>query len=392
MMVIQSLIIRRHEIPLHLGNGSTGPMVVGGMATRTKATKPNEAAGPHGAAELPSVIVNSYNLELRNQEGFIGDRASKRAFTEIVEDWRQRLRRIEDDPLGDVRSEEISKKKYEELLLKGNPEVAGLIHGAIEDFANELALVMRKFLRTKGWQDTERVVIGGGFRDSRVGELAIGRAMVLLKAEGIAIDLVPVRHHPDDAGLLGAAHLMPVWTLAGHDAILAVDIGGTNIRAGIVILNHKKFADLSKAEVHKAELWRHANDAPNRKQTVERLLTMLKTLLSDANSERLKIAPFIGVGCPGIIKSSGAIERGGQNLPGGNWESSRFNLASALKQSIPSIGDHETMIVIHNDAVVQGLSEVPFMQDVSRWGVATIGTGLGNARFTNRTHSKPRDK
>jgi hypothetical protein len=27
---------------------------------------------------------------------------------------------------------------------------------------------------------------------------------------------------------------------------------------------------------------------------------------------------------------------------------------------------------------------VPFMQDVERWGVLTIGTGLGNARFTNR--------
>jgi hypothetical protein len=34
--------------------------------------------------------------------------------------------------------------------------------------------------------------------------------------------------------------------------------------------------------------------------------------------------------------------------------------------------------------VVQGLSEVPNMTDVSHWGVMTIGTGLGNARFTNR--------
>ena len=39
---------------------------------------------------------------------------------------------------------------------------------------------------------------------------------------------------------------------------------------------------------------------------------------------------------------------------------------------------------MHNDGVAQGLSEVPFMQDVERWGVLTIGTGLGNARFTNR--------
>ena len=40
---------------------------------------------------------------------------------------------------------------------------------------------------------------------------------------------------------------------------------------------------------------------------------------------------------------------------------------------------------MHNDAVVQGLSERPFMDDVKRWGVLTIGTGLGNAQFTNRT-------
>ena len=30
----------------------------------------------HGAQQLPSVIVGSYNVELRDQEGFIGDRAS----------------------------------------------------------------------------------------------------------------------------------------------------------------------------------------------------------------------------------------------------------------------------------------------------------------------------
>ena len=40
--------------------------------------------------------------------------------------------------------------------------------------------------------------------------------------------------------------------------------------------------------------------------------------------------------------------------------------------------------MIHNDAVVQGLSELPNMQEYERWGVLTIGTGLGNARFTNR--------
>jgi len=33
---------------------------------------------------------------------------------------------------------------------------------------------------------------------------------------------------------------------------------------------------------------------------------------------------------------------------------------------------------------VQGLSALPIMQKYDRWGVLTIGTGLGNARFTNR--------
>jgi hypothetical protein len=51
----------------------------------------------------------------------------------------------------------------------------------------------------------------------------------------------------------------------------------------------------------------------------------------------------------------------------------------------PRIDGHEIFIQIHNDAVVQGLSEVPNMADVSHWGVMTLGTGLGNARFTNRT-------
>ena len=97
----------------------------------------------------------------------------------------------------------------------------------------------------------------------------------------------------------------------------------------------------------------------------------------------MKLAPVVGIACPGVIDSDGSIERGAQNLPG-NWESSKFNLPKAIREAIPEIGQHETMIVMHNDAVVQGLSELPRMKDLDHWGVLTIGTGLGNARFTNR--------
>jgi hypothetical protein len=74
---------------------------------------------------------------------------------------------------------------------------------------------------------------------------------------------------------------------------------------------------------------------------------------------------------------------GAHNLPG-NWESSRFNLPATLIGALPRIGEFETTIVMHNDVVVQGLSEVSAMQDVGRWGIFTIGTGLGNALFANR--------
>ena len=92
-----------------------------------------------------------------------------------------------------------------------------------------------------------------------------------------------------------------------------------------------------------------------------------------------------------MINDDGSIEKGAQNLPG-NWESSKFNLPASLIEAIPEIGDHDTAVLMHNDGVVQGLSEVPFMQDVERWGVLTIGTGLGNARFTNRRKEKDKDQ
>ncbi len=342
----------------------------------------------HGASRLPSVDVDSYNVEVKDDEGFLGDRANKGAFREIIENWRKPLRKAGDDPFGDEASEDINKKKLDSLLAEGDPEAAGIVQGAIEDFSQELALVIRRFLKLKAWRDTERIVVGGGFRGSRVGELAIGRTSVILKADKVPIELVPIRHDPDEAGLIGAAHLAPRWMFEAHDAILAVDIGGTNIRAGVVALNLKKADDLAKAFVWKFGLWRHGDEKkkPKREDAVEELVGMLEGLITRAGKEGLRLAPFIGIGCPGIIEPDGTIDRGAQNLPG-NWEASRFNLPLALHEAIPTIGKHDTMVVLHNDAVVQGLSEAPFMADVTHWGVLTIGTGLGNARFTNRTAS-----
>ncbi|MDE5445053.1 ROK family protein [Bradyrhizobium sp. CSA207] len=337
----------------------------------------------HGAARLPSVDIESFNIEMKDDDGFLGDRASKGAFRDILERWRKPLRKTGEDPFGKEPSEEISKKTLDAILVGDDTEAWAVVHSAIEDFAQELAYVTRRFLKSKAWAKTERIVVGGGFRDSRLGELAIARTEIILKSEDFKVDLQPIRHHPDEAGLLGALHLAPSWIFEAHDSILAVDIGGTNIRCGVVESGWKKASDLSKASVWKSELWRHTDDEPTREGAVKRLTKMLKGLITEAEEEGFKLAPFIGIACPGVINGDGSIEKGAQNLPG-NWESSKFNLPASLIEGIPQIGEHDTAIVMHNDGVVQGLSEIPFMQDVERWGVLTIGTGLGNARFTNR--------
>jgi predicted NBD/HSP70 family sugar kinase len=110
---------------------------------------------------------------------------------------------------------------------------------------------------------------------------------------------------------------------------------------------------------------------------------MMTSLIGEALVEEVKLAPFVGIACPGIIDEHGTIVRGGQNLPG-NWQISNFNLPQQIAARLPKIDGESPLVVMHNDAVVQGLSEVPRMTDVERWGVLTIGTGLGNARFTNR--------
>jgi len=339
----------------------------------------------HGGSRLPAVEVTSYNVELKDEEGFLGDRASRSAFREMLDNWRKAVRKSgKEDPLGDAATAEISKKELDALLVKGDAEAAGVVQSAIEDFAQELAGIIKRFLKLKSWRETERIVIGGGLRDSRVGELAIGRAAVILKADKVAVDLVPMRHHPDEAGLIWAAQLAPPWVFEGRDAILAVDIGGTNVRAGVLALNLKKAPDLSKVAIWKMKLWRHADEKRvSRSDAVAKLTDMFQKLIAVAQKEKLRLAPFIGIGCPGLIAADGRIERGGENLPG-NWEGKNFNLPRVLVENIPKIQQDDTLVVMHNDAVVQGLSERPAMDDVKRWGVLTIGTGLGNARFTNR--------
>jgi predicted NBD/HSP70 family sugar kinase len=339
----------------------------------------------HGSLRLPRVDIVSYNIELKDNGGFLGDRASKKALAAILDKARKPLIKEGRDPFGERPSAEIEKKVLDKALEKGDAETAGLIHTVVEEFSQEFAFVVRRLLKDKSWQDVERIAVGGGMRGHRIGELAIGRLSALLKAEKIDVEIVPIDSDPDDAGLLGAVHLAPEWIFKGHDALVAVDIGGTNMRVGLVTFDLKKAPGFTDTSVAEREIWCHAEDNVTRDAAVGSLVKMIGNIIRRAEKSQRKLAPFIGIGCPGIVESDGSIDRGTQNLPG-NWASARFNLPQRIVEAIPVIGEDDTQVALHNDAVVQGLSEIANMEDVGQWGILTLGTGLGNASFANRPH------
>jgi hypothetical protein len=92
----------------------------------------------HGAAVLPSVSVDSCSIEIRDENGALGDKVSKGAFLDILDKWRKPLKELGEDPLGETPSNRVSKKKLAGFLAHGNSAEAGLVQSAVEDFAQRL--------------------------------------------------------------------------------------------------------------------------------------------------------------------------------------------------------------------------------------------------------------
>lgn len=360
------------------------------MSEAQKRERPAPLFGSHGGMILPKVNVVSYNIELKDGDQFLGDRASKKALVAILDKVRKPFIKDGRDPFGERPSSEIGKKELDRALEKGNAEAAGIVHSVVEEFTQEFATVVRKLLKQKSWRDVTHIAIGGGMRGHRIGELAIGRLSALLKAEEVDVEIVPIKHDPDDAGLMGAVQLVPEWIFKGHDAVIAVDIGGTNIRVGLVTFDLKQSSEFKDVSVVERSIWCHADDQPTRDDAVGSMIDMIADMAAKSEKLKLRLAPFVGVGCPGLIEADGFIDRGTQNLPG-NWESARFNLPLRIVDALPTLRGYDTQVILHNDAVVQGLSEVYRMRDVEHWGVLTLGTGLGNARFDTRSLSDAED-
>ena len=297
--------------------------------------KEREAETEHAPRELPFVRIDSNNLKIRSGSAFYGDRARSAALYDIFSELRKKLG--DTDPLG-AQMKKPKRSKLDRLLLEGESDARGLVFSAVEEFAQRLADVVRRFLKEKAWKGTERIAIGGGMRNSRVGELAIARAAMILRLEGLKIGLKPIDNDPDEAGLIGAAYLFAPERLAPYDAMLAVDIGGSNIRAGILKLPKQRSPYPTRVKVRDMTIWRHADDDPSREEAYGEMVRMLKDLIARADKEGFDLAPCIGIGCPGNIQADGTIRDGGHNLPG-NWEAKRFNLPERLHADLPRIDD-----------------------------------------------------
>ncbi len=73
---------------------------------------------------LPSVEIDSYNVELEDSAGFIGDRASKGAFRKMIDQIRRSTRKA-----GDL----------DGVFIGGESEAAGVVHAAVEEFSQEFS-------------------------------------------------------------------------------------------------------------------------------------------------------------------------------------------------------------------------------------------------------------
>ena len=82
----------------------------------------------HGAELLPSVSVDSYNLELRDEDGaFLGDRVNKGAFRQTIDTLRKILRKTGDDPLGKKAERRAREVRDGRSAARGDAEFAGVM-------------------------------------------------------------------------------------------------------------------------------------------------------------------------------------------------------------------------------------------------------------------------
>jgi glucokinase len=138
--------------------------------------------------------------------------------------------------------------------------------------------------------------------------------------------------------------------MAENKEIIAIDIGGTNIR--IARVKNHKIIELIKCETPK---------------TVKEIMNVLYSGIEKFNSSSVK---GIGIGCPGPLKN-GVIE----NPP--NLPFRYYNLQKEIKKKF------KKKVVVCNDAKCVALAEAKIGCKKNNFVVLTLGTGIGGGIIIN---------
>jgi hypothetical protein len=124
------------------------------------------------------IRISGYGAKLPDpdKEGcFLGDRVSGRAFVKL---FYKHCRKA-----GIKIDKDLSESGIDHLLEDGSASEERAVRDVCVDFGNQLAEVIKAFLKWKYWNKTERIVIGGGMAARHVGDIVIHAAQArIMKA------------------------------------------------------------------------------------------------------------------------------------------------------------------------------------------------------------------
>ncbi len=146
---------------------------------------------------------------------------------------------------------------------------------------------------------------------------------------------------------------------------LGIDIGGTNLKFGILNKKFELVADFSYKMPHLIDL-----------NTIQEAL--INSILKISKEYKLS---SIGIGAPGIIDNDGLIIVS-PNIPAFN----KFNLLDFIKQSVTPILGNDFPIKLENDANIAAIAEMTLGSGAfyNNFVYITLGTGVGGAIIINR--------
>ncbi|MCJ7552922.1 MAG: ROK family protein [Ignavibacteriaceae bacterium] len=145
-------------------------------------------------------------------------------------------------------------------------------------------------------------------------------------------------------------------------AAIGVDLGGTNIKIGIVSSNGKILKKTSiKTEAHQGH-----------EKVIENIKSGIKEILK-SNKQKIK---GIGIGCPGVINVKKGTVEDPPNIPG--WK--KVKLGSIIQK------EFKIDVCVENDANAAAIGEMIFGagKKYSSFIMVTLGTGVGGGIVFNK--------